>query len=267
VKVFGFLLVGAAFGVLFLFVWPLLKPVEPAPGAPPPKVATLERVQATGPTGTGEAPAPEKGSLAEVAREAATAEGAAPSGPLCDRQWSESNARVMPWPKGEKVRSGPQLGGKPWTWLNVWAAWCKPCKAEMPEIAAWASKVREGGGLLRVLFLSVDDDERQLRMFLAGEGAAIAGDYLWVQEEAERASFYGSIGVGNPPTLPVQALLDPQGAPALRPGREHHREGTGRGVEDVRVRPLTPTRLPRCAPASPGSRSRRSSGPSRAGTR
>jgi thiol-disulfide isomerase/thioredoxin len=211
VRIFGFLLVGAALGVLFLFVWPLIKPVEPAGGALPPKVAVLERVQATGPTGTGGVPVPEKGSLAEVAKEAASAVEAAPSGPLCDRQWSESNARPMVMPKGEKVRSGPQPGGKSWTWVNVWAAWCKPCKAEMPEIAAWAAKVREGQGALRVNFLSVDDDERQLRKFLAGEGAAIAGDYLWVQEEAERASFYSGIGVSNPPTLPVQALLDPQG--------------------------------------------------------
>jgi len=210
VKWFGFLLVGAALGVLFLFVYPLLKPAETTTAAPPPKVQTLERVQATGPTGTGEAPSPEKGSLAEVAKNAGT-EGAAPSGPLCDRLFNESNARTLPMPKGEKVRSGPQFGAKPWTWINVWAAWCKPCKAEMPEIAAWASRVRQSGGALRVLFLSVDDDERQLRKFLSGEGAAIAGDYLWVQEETERAGFYGNIGVGNPPTLPVQALLDPQG--------------------------------------------------------
>jgi len=211
VKFFGFLLVGAALGVLFLFAWPLIKPTEPSPSAPPPKIQVLERVQATGPTGTGEAPAPEKGSLSEVAKAAAGAEASAPSGPLCDRMFSEANARVLAMPKGQKVRSGALLSAKPWTWVNVWAAWCKPCKAEMPEIAAWASKVREGGGLLRVLFLSVDDDERQLRKFLAGEGAAIPGDYLWVQEDSERAAFYGNIGVANPPTLPVQALLDPQG--------------------------------------------------------
>lgn len=209
-KLFGFLLVGAAVGVLFLFVYPLLKPEAPTADAPPPKVQVLERVQATGPTGSGEAPSPEKGSLAEVAKSGGEG-GATPSGPLCDRLFNEATARGMALPKGEKVRQGPQMAGKPWTWVNVWAAWCKPCKAEMPEIAAWAARVREGGGMLRVLFLSVDDDERQLRKFLSGEGAAIAGDYLWVQEEAERASFYASIGVQNPPTLPVQALLDPQG--------------------------------------------------------
>jgi thiol-disulfide isomerase/thioredoxin len=210
VKIFGFLLVGAALGVLFLFVWPLVKPTPTTTTAPPPRIQVLERVQATGPTGTGAAPAAEKGSLSEVAK-AAGAEGAEPSGPLCDRMFTEANARVFSLPKGQKVRSGALLSAKPWTWINVWAAWCKPCKAEMPEIAAWASKVREGGGLLRVLFLSVDDDERQLRKFLAGEGAAIPGDYLWVAEEAERAAFYSGIGVPNPPTLPVQALLDPQG--------------------------------------------------------
>ncbi len=209
-RIFGFLLVGAAVGVLFLFIYPLVKPQDTVPAAPPPKPQVLERVQATGPAGSGAAPAPEKGSLAEVAKEAEQADGAAPTGPLCDRMFGEANARALSMPKGEKVRSGPLIP-KPWTWVNVWAAWCKPCKAEMPGIAAWASKVREGGGALRVLFLSVDDDERQLRKFLSGEGAAIAGDYLWVQEEAERASFYAGIGVANPPTLPVQALLDPQG--------------------------------------------------------
>jgi len=96
----------------------------------------------------------------------------------------------------------------------------------MPEIDAFAQRVRSGGGALRVVFLSLDDDERQLRRYLESEdGRRLQGEVLWVKDEAQRASFFSALGVSNPPTLPVQVLLDPKGRMrCLRVGRITPRE-------------------------------------------
>ena len=139
-------------------------------------------------------------------------EGAIPEavGPLCDQKYDAATGRTLGLPLGEVVRKGAGKAGA-WTWISIWAAWCKPCKIEMPILSAWAAKLRATGPGVRVVFLSVDDDERQLKRFLGAEGAGLDGEVLWVKEEAVRTAFYGAIKVDNPPTLPVQVLVDPQG--------------------------------------------------------
>jgi len=215
VRFFGYLLFGATLGVVAIILWPSLRPWFAADGGNPVVVPETvpQRIQATGPEGRGDDGGGAAAAPAPVARDAEEHAGSsAESGPLCDRQPSEKEARTLGLPAGARLRQGPGTPGRDWTWVNLWAAWCKPCKAEMPEIEAFVRRVRSEGGGLRVIFLSLDDDERQLRRFLQGEeGRALSGEVLWVQEESERASFFAALGVPNPPTLPVQVLLDPKG--------------------------------------------------------
>ena len=34
--------------------------------------------------------------------------------------------------------------GGAWTWINFWAAWCVPCKEEMPRLMGWEKKLAAG---------------------------------------------------------------------------------------------------------------------------
>ena len=45
------------------------------------------------------------------------------------------------------------------TWVNFWAAWCVPCREEIPRLMGWQKKLTGTGKSFRLHFVSVDDDE------------------------------------------------------------------------------------------------------------
>lgn len=129
------------------------------------------------------------------------------------------NAR--PGPKGAlKLKAAQGAGELPgqiafgagkWVWLNFWAAWCGPCKEEMPRLLAWQEKLRKAGVLLDLAFVSLDDDERQLERFLADQPAAGVRASYWLPEGGTRTTFLSSLNVKDSPELPLQALVSPSG--------------------------------------------------------
>jgi thiol-disulfide isomerase/thioredoxin len=121
-------------------------------------------------------------------------------------------------PDGELVRveEGASLpeaiatGGGVWTWVNLWAGWCGPCKEEMPMLVAWEKRLREAGSPIRLAFVSIDDDERQARRFLSSQ-PAVRASYRLAEGEG-RSKWLGALGVPESPELPVHLLFDGQGA-------------------------------------------------------
>lgn len=99
-------------------------------------------------------------------------------------------------------------GGGRWTWINFFAAWCAPCKEEIPVLRAWEQKLAAG---LRVRFISLDDDERQLGRFLGEQPAAGVRSALWLKPGNHRDSFLQGLKLPDSPSLPAHALVDPQG--------------------------------------------------------
>lgn len=208
-RVLAALMFLVALGVLAVVAWPLLRPLD-RPGSSRTAPIPIERTQvvsgdAATPAADPDAPAP-----SAPPRGPASAPDA-PAGPLCDRAPDGSTAEVLSLPPGPTLRPGPRVRGPAWTWVNLWAAWCKPCKEEMPLLSAWAAARRDRGTPLRVLFLSVDDDERQLARYLDDQGRTLPDEVRWVRDESARSRFYRALGIADPPTLPVQVLLDPQG--------------------------------------------------------
>ena len=99
-----------------------------------------------------------------------------------------------------------------WTWVNLWAAWCAPCKEEMPRLVGFQRKLSDAGVLIDLVFVSLDDDERQLERFLSAQpkSGGVRASY-WLPEGDLRTSWLGALGVQNKAELPVQALVAPSG--------------------------------------------------------
>ncbi len=110
-------------------------------------------------------------------------------------------------PGADKPPAEPSVRGG-WTWVNLWAAWCVPCKEEIPRLRAWEQKL---GKRLAVVFVSLDDDERQLMGFLQGQPQGGLKRTYWLREGEGRTKWLKSVELEADPELPAHVLLDPQG--------------------------------------------------------
>ncbi len=137
---------------------------------------------------------------------------------LCD---GDGNATGRTLPKMTlahvEASGAPRLDGAlppargRWTWMNFWAAWCGPCKEEMPRLMAWQDKLAKAGAPVRFVFVSLDDDARQLQDFLERQPQDGVRTSLWLPEGPGRTSLLGSLRIASDPGLPEQALIDPNG--------------------------------------------------------
>ncbi len=100
------------------------------------------------------------------------------------------------------------VGNGRWTWISLWAAWCAPCKEEMPRLLKWQTRLATS---LAVQFVSLDDDERQLLRFLESQPATGVRATFWLPDGSGREAWLGSMRLKTSPQLPVQVLVNPQG--------------------------------------------------------
>jgi thiol-disulfide isomerase/thioredoxin len=95
-----------------------------------------------------------------------------------------------------------------WMWINLWAAWCGPCKEEIPRLKAWEQRLAAS---MSVTFVSLDDDERQMTKFLESQPSNGLRASYWLPEGKARATFLSELRMKADPQLPQQVLVDPQG--------------------------------------------------------
>lgn len=81
--------------------------------------------------------------------------------------------------------------------LNFWASWCAPCRAEIPDISAFASSHAD----VQVIGVSVEDSEPAAREFAAEIGAS----YPLALGTPQVEDAYPRLG------LPATYLIDPDG--------------------------------------------------------
>ena len=110
---------------------------------------------------------------------------------------------------GEEALEGTiPLGKGKWTWLNLWAGWCGPCKQEMPLLQRWETQLKDK---LRVVFLSVDDDERLALKFLNEQPATGVRKSFHFPPNDDRKSALEELSITNLSKLPTHVLLNPEG--------------------------------------------------------
>lgn len=170
-----------------------------------------ERVSSTGGSGRREAifAAPgEKQQEPQEARPVAEAKvgsrsslcGARPNHPLPQTRISGLGTLAAPFEGGVPAASGL-------SWISLWAAWCEPCKKEIPLLLSLERRMKEAGLDFRVEFISLDDDERQLAQFLTESRAGLKKTF-WLKEGSERETWLRAAMLPTEPRLPVQLLVD-----------------------------------------------------------
>jgi thiol-disulfide isomerase/thioredoxin len=173
-----------------------------------------EQVAATGSAATTAPSAPTASTDPHAAQSVATA---APRS-LCAGD-GNARGRVVPKTAPGKIEAtgAPRLPSSvaavhgAWTWINFWAAWCAPCKEEMPRLLAWQDRLAKAGTPLRVAFVSLDDDSRQLEQFLAQQRPDGVRASYWLGDGPARAAWLSSLKMKSSPELPEHALVDPKG--------------------------------------------------------
>jgi thiol-disulfide isomerase/thioredoxin len=98
-----------------------------------------------------------------------------------------------------------------WTWVNLWAAWCVPCKEEIPRLKAWEAQTAGERVPLKVAFVSMDDDGRQLETFLGAQPPTGLQSTYWLKDGPERGAWLKEAGFSTEPELPAHLLIDPAG--------------------------------------------------------
>lgn len=178
-----------------------------------PKVTvTNERSQAIlgGPTASSVAPAAPKPAEAPVAA-AHTARR------LCGGHLGKPGAELATDTPARKAAAGElelpdQIATRGhYTWVNFWAAWCTPCKEEIPRLLTWEKKLNAAGVPFKLVFVSLDDDERQLMTFLEKQTSAGLRSTYWLPDGPKRTDWLKAVNVKPDAELPVQVLLDKTG--------------------------------------------------------
>jgi thiol-disulfide isomerase/thioredoxin len=128
-------------------------------------------------------------------------QGAAPKGAI----------KVVTAPGATPVAASVPFGVGKWIWLNFWAAWCAPCKEEMPRLLGWQRKLTAAGKKLELAFVSIDDDDRQLARFLEAQPPDGVRSTYWLPDGGLRGSWLAPLGLKETPELPAHALVAPSG--------------------------------------------------------
>jgi thiol-disulfide isomerase/thioredoxin len=122
---------------------------------------------------------------------------------FCDVYPSPSAAPQWSWPPLTARRPVPEPGRK--RWINVWAAWCKPCVEELPRLISWRDSINERVPF-ELVFLSGDSEPDELERFVKHRPAV--ADTLQIADALQLTSWLAEIGIGYSGVLPVHIFVD-----------------------------------------------------------
>jgi len=144
---------------------------------------------------------------------------------FCEKQWPAAavGARKYIEIPERPLAGAPAVAAAPgasWKWVNLWATWCLPCVEEMGLLARWKRSLAKDGIALDLELWSVDEEEANLRQFLAQ--TAVPGRVRWLRDQKDLPAVLDSLGADRASGIPVHALVDGSGnLRCLRVGSVH----------------------------------------------
>jgi len=130
-----------------------------------------------------------------------TQAGTASTEAFCDKHFTADTAPTFPWP----TMTGPApTPAKHWTWVNIWASWCKPCIEETPRLVRWHDKLG-----VDLVFVSIDESDDDVTAF-----RKIHADWprtLRLSDAKKQQDWFKAIGIDAGAPIPVHAFLDANG--------------------------------------------------------
>jgi thiol-disulfide isomerase/thioredoxin len=142
----------------------------------------------------------------------ATPTAKAPPEAWCDLEFAAGTGARLALPPATPVRKpGGALPTGRWVWLNLWAAWCKPCLREMPILLRWRDRLKQDGVALDLWFLSLDEDADELAKFLAAHPEAAPAPSLRVSSLGEFKRWAEAFLFDADAPIPLHLLAAPDG--------------------------------------------------------
>jgi hypothetical protein len=129
-------------------------------------------------------------------------------GKFCDKVYPEAGDQSRSWQKpseGALHRQDFAYAPNAWTWLNLWATWCKPCMEEMPLIKRWNEIFMQDKTPLNVQLWSIDEDPKAL------ENIILPGHVKWLPGEDALQKMLTQMGIDKGSAIPIHAFISPKG--------------------------------------------------------
>ena len=125
---------------------------------------------------------------------------------FCEKTWAAKEKKFTP----ATVRAWGGEWDKPagWTWVNLWATWCKPCVEEMGLLNRWREAFEREQLPVAFELLSIDEDGAELDSW---QKKNLAGHVSWIRSPDDFAAFLGNLGVDKNAAIPIHVLVDPDG--------------------------------------------------------
>jgi thiol-disulfide isomerase/thioredoxin len=132
---------------------------------------------------------------------------------FCDQSYPATGAGTKRFVPPELRPFGPASAtakSPGWTWLNIWATWCKPCVEEMGMLNRWHDALTRESLPVRFELLSIDEPTEQPALE-AWSTKNLPGRIEWVRSQADFGTLLDSLGVERNASIPIHVLIDPKG--------------------------------------------------------
>ena len=125
---------------------------------------------------------------------------------FCDKSYA---AKARPYLPAEQRPFGPAAEKtKGWTWVNLWATWCKPCVEEMGVLNQWHDAMARDGLKVDFELLSIDETAAQPALE-AWSRKNLPGPIRWLRSDEDLGPFLDGLGVERTAPIPIHVLIDP----------------------------------------------------------